>query len=140
MGMTRRRFLGYAAGAATLALPFDLVRPDRSHWAAVLDLKESCSLRESLAGYESALTGLALRRTALIVPAALTLPPPGVRAIVSCLQAGGIVLLESGAGFAAGRDFCAHRVALRDYLYLRVAATVPLWSVGWLAPCIHIMT
>ncbi len=134
MGMTRRRFLGYAAGAATLALPFDLLRPDRSHWAAVLDLKESCSLRESLAGYESALTGLALRRTALIVPAALTLPPPAVRSIVSCLQAGGIVLLESGAGFAAGRDFRAHRVALRDYLHLRVEAPVPLWSAPTSAP------
>src|SRR5256885_16013727 len=127
MGMTRRRFLGYAAGAATLALPFDLVRPDRSHWAAVLDLKESCSLRESLAGYESALTGLALRRTALIVPAALTLPPPAVRSTVSCLQPGGIVLLEPGAGSAAGRGFPAPPVGTAAYLNLPSRARDPLW-------------
>src|SRR5256886_4255514 len=134
MGMTRRRFLGYAAGAATLALPFDLLRRDRSHWPAVLDLKESCSLRESLAGYESVLAGLAPRRATLIVPAALMLPPPAVRAIVSCLQAGGIVLLESGAGFAAGREFRAHREALRDYLQVRIEASVPLWSTPTTSP------
>jgi len=134
MGMTRRRFLGCAAGAATLVLPFDLRSPDRSDEAAVLDLKESCSLRESLAGYESVLAGLAPRRATLIVPAALMLPPPAVRAIVSCLQAGGIVLLESGAGFAAGREFRAHREALRDYLQVRIEASVPLWSTPTNSP------
>src|SRR5256885_2483231 len=134
MGMPRRRFLGYAAGVATPAWPFDLRSPDRSHGAAVLDLKEFCSLRESLAGYESALAGLAPRRATLIVPAALTLPPPAVRAIVSCLQAGGIVLLESGAGFAAGREFRAHRDALRDYLQVRIQAPVPLWSAPTRGP------
>ena len=148
MGITRRRFLGYAAGAVTMGLPFDLWRPGRSSLApetsprwVLLDLKEHGCLGESVSGYESALTsaGVQLMRAdarwvspsrcaVLIVPAALEIPPPAVRAIVSCLQAGASVILESGAGFAGGREFRAHRVVLRDYLQVRIEAPVQLWS------------
>jgi len=147
MGMTRRRFLDCAAGAVTMGLPLDLWRRCRSPLAAetsprwvLLDLKEHGGLGESASGYESALATLGARflcaearwvfpsRCAvLIVPAALELPPPAVRAIVSCLRAGAMVILESGAGFAAGRDFRAHRV-LCDYLQVRIEAPVQLWS------------
>jgi len=63
----------------------------------------------------------------LIVPAALEIPPPVVRVIMSCLQTGASVILESGAGFAADRDYRAHRVALRDYLQVHIEMPVDLW-------------
>jgi hypothetical protein len=146
MGMTRRRFLGCAAGAVTMGLPLDLWRPGRSASAVetssrcvLLDLKEHCCLGESILGYESALASLGTRLmraeprsvprcAALIVPAALEIPPPAVRAIVTCLEAGASVILESGAGFAAGPDFRAHRAVLRDCLQVHIEAPVHLWA------------
>src|ERR1041385_1133354 len=107
VGITRRRFLGYAAGAATLSLPFDLRHFGRSSLAAeaspswvLLDLKEHGCLGESVSGFESALAGLGAggarsmraeawrvpRCAGLIVPAALAIPRPAVGAIVRCLQ------------------------------------------------------
>src|SRR5438128_9528645 len=140
MGITRRRFLGYTAGVLAAGLPG--VSPEVTRRGCVLlDLNERGCFRESVSGYESALTSAGApwmradarwmvpsRCAVLIVPAALEIPPPAVRAIVSCLQAGASVILESGAGFAAGRDFRAHRVVLRDYLQVRIEAPVPLWS------------
>src|SRR5881628_2972873 len=151
MSITRRRFLGRAAGAVTMGLgglPLDLwrlgwssVAVETSRRCVLLDLKQHCCLGESVAGYESALTSAGApvmragaqrvspaRCAVLIVPATLEIPPPAVRAIVRCLQAGATVILESGAGFAGGRDFRAHRVVLRDYLQVRIEAPVPLWS------------
>jgi hypothetical protein len=63
----------------------------------------------------------------LIVPAAVEIPPPAVRAIATCLQAGGTVILESGAGFAGEGEFRAHRAVLRDLLQIRIDAPVRLW-------------
>src|SRR5205823_12989083 len=109
MGITRRRFLGYAAGAVTMGLPFDLWRPGQSSLAAetnprwvLVDLKEHGGLGESVSGYESALASLGAggtggpggarlmraearrmsRCAVLIVPAALEIPRPAVGAIV----------------------------------------------------------
>jgi len=139
MGITRRRFLGYTAGVVTAGLrglPLD----PTSRRCVLLDLNERGCFRESVSGYESALTSaraqwmradarwmVPSRCALLIVPAALEFPPPAVRAIVSCLQAGASVILESGAGFAVDRAFRAHRVALRDYLQLQIEAPVDLW-------------
>src|SRR5207249_9573925 len=72
--------------------------------------------------------GVTSRCTLLIVPAALDIPPPAVRAIMSRLRTGATVLLESGAGFAADRDFRAHRAVLRDQLGVHIEAPVRLWS------------
>ena len=139
MGITRRRFLGYTAGVVTAGLRGLPLDPTSRRYV-LLDLDEHGCFRESVSGYESALTsagaqwmradarGVSARRcTVLIVPAALEIPPPAVRAIVSCLQAGASVILESGAGFAVDRAFRAHRVALRDYLQLQIEAPVDLW-------------
>src|SRR6266704_525655 len=142
MSITRRRFLGYTAGVVTAGLrglpglPLD----PTSRPYVLLDLNERGCFRESVSGYESALTSAGAqwmradarwmspsRCAVLIVPAALEIPPPAVRAIVSCLQAGASVILESGGGFAADRDYRAHRVALRDYLQLQIEAPVNLW-------------
>src|SRR3989442_2886298 len=133
MGITRRRFLGYTAGvfAGLRGLPLD----PTSRRYVLLDLNERGCFRESVSGYGSALTSAGAQWTradarwmvpsrcaVLIVPAALEIPPPAVRAIVSCLQAGASVILESGAGFAGGREFRAHRVVVRDYLQVRIEA------------------
>ena len=135
MGITRRGFLGSVAGSLTAGLSLDLGRPvDARPRRVLLDLREQCGLRESVAGYESALAGLGAevtsRCTPLIVPAALDIPPPAVRAILSRLRTGATVLLESGAGFATARDFCAHRAVLRDRLGVHIEAPVRLWPRG----------
>jgi hypothetical protein len=148
-GITRRRFLHRAAGAVTMGLgrlPLDLWRPGQPSGAVetsprwvLLDLAEHCCLGESVSGYQSAFAGLGPRFMradprsvprceALIVPAALAIPPAAVQAIASCLQGGASVILESGAGFAALTDFRAHRVVLRDYLQVRIESPVQLWS------------
>jgi hypothetical protein len=133
VGITRRHFLGCVAGSLTAGLPFAVPRRgEASPRRVLLDLREHCGLRESVAGYESALaslgTGVPTRGTLLIVPAALDIPPPAVEAIMRCLRTGATVLLESGAGFAADRDFRAHRAVLRDQLGVYVEAPVRLWS------------
>ena len=139
MGITRRRFLGYTAGVLAAGLPG--VSPEVTRRGCVLlDLNGGGCFRESASGFESALTSAGApwmradarwmvpsRCALLIVPAALEIPPPAVQAIVSCLQAGASVIVESGAGFAANREFRAHRVALRDYLQLQIEAPVDLW-------------
>src|SRR5438132_5420575 len=139
MGITRRRFLGYTASvlaAGLRGLPLD----PTSRRCVLLDLNERGCFRESVSGYASALTSAGAQWTRadarwmvpsrcalLIVPAALEISPPAVRAITSCLQTGAIVIIESGAGFAADRDYRAHRIALRDYLQLQIEAPVDLW-------------
>ena len=133
MAISRRRFVGCVAGSLTAGLSLDLRRPvDAGPRRVLLDLGEHCGLRESVAGYESALaglgTGVTSRCTLLIVPAALDIPPPAVGAIMSCLRTGATVLLESGAGFATARDFRAHRAVLRDRLGVHIEAPVRLWS------------
>jgi hypothetical protein len=133
VGITRRHFLGCVAGSLTAGLPFAVPRRgEASPRCILLDLREHCGLRESVAGYESALASLGAGVTAcgtlLIVPAALDIPPPAVGAIMRRLRAGATVLVESGAGFAAERDFRAHRTVLRDQLGVHVEAPVRLWS------------
>ena len=137
MAITRRRFLGCVAGSLTAGLSLDLARPvEAGPRSVLLDLEEQCGLRESVRGYESALAGLGTRVTSrcrlLIVPAAVDIPPPAVGAIMGCLRTGATVLLESGAGFASGREFRAHRAVLREQLGIHIATPVPLWSrPGW---------
>src|SRR5881392_1717682 len=133
MGITRRGFLGCVAGSLTAGLPFDVPRRiEPGPRRVLLDLREHCGLRESVAGYESALaglgTGVTSRCTLLIVPAALDILPRAVRAITSRLRTGATVLLESGAGFAADPAFRAHRAVLRDRLGVHIEAPVRLWS------------
>ncbi len=139
MGFTRRRFLRYTAGVLTAGLPGPSLDVTR-RGSVLLDLNEGGCFSESASGYESALASagaqwmradarwlVPARCALLIVPAALDIPAPAVRAIVSCLQTGASVIIESGAGFAAERDHRAHRVALRDYLQLQIEEPVDLW-------------
>ena len=130
MDMTRRDFLVTAAGATT---SLGGKRRRRAGWV-LLDLKGDC-LRESVAGYESALHARLVsaqlpdvpRCATLIVPGALVISPPAGRAMVAALRAGATVILESGAGFIAEQDFRAHRAALRDALGVQLDAAQQLW-------------
>src|SRR5213593_2068898 len=139
MSITRRRFLGYTAGVLAAGLPGVSLEVTR-RGCVLLDLNEGGCFRESVSGYESALTSAGAQWTradarwmspsrcaVLIVPAALEIPPPVVRVIMSCLQTGASVILESGAGFAADRDYRTHRVALRDYLQVHIEMPVDRW-------------
>ena len=140
--LTRRGFVSRVAGSLTAVLPLDLPLPSRIEkrpGRVLLDLGEQCGLPESLSGYAGALAGLPVRATRadaqslarctlLIVPAAVGLAPSAVGAIVSCLRAGGTVLLESGAGFASPQEYQLHRAMLRDYFGIHVGAAVTLWS------------
>ena len=146
MGITRRSFLSCAAGTAAMGLPFDLWRIGRTSSVVetdarcvLLDLKAHGGLTESVAGFATALASLGTRfmwadpravsRCAvLIVPGAVEIPPPAVRAIVSCLEAGASVIRESGAGFAPKPEFRAQRAVLRDALHVEIDAPVHLWA------------
>jgi hypothetical protein len=120
MDMSRRGFLGCAAGALTLAyLP-----SGSADAGGVLDLGTRCGLRESIVGFRDA---LGARRGALVVPGAIGIPPWAVRRIATALAGGATVILESGAGFASAREFHAHRAALDEYFQIRVEEPVPLW-------------
>lgn len=125
IAFSRREFL--AGATAALVLPHlerwsSGTRPDAR--CTVLDLGEQCSLRESLAGYRTAIAAATPRAPVLIVPAALMIP---MREIERHLLGGGTVILESGAMFADACVFAAHREALGTSLGLRIADGVDLW-------------
>ena len=128
MGMTRRQFVGSGAAAVWgIRQPAPLVAPYAR--CIVLDLGQHCSLRESVAGYRSAIASWnrVPRLHALIVPAAIEIQPRVVGAIARCLEAGGTVIVECGAGFADERRCEAHRAALREYLDIHIEPPVQLW-------------
>ncbi len=143
MHMTRRSFLGYAAGAVTTGLrglPGTRVAMRRP----IVLLHLSQHAYESVAGYTGTLAksgtrflhvepALVPRCAVLIVPAAIHIGP-ALRAIVTCLADGATVILESGAAFADEADFRAHRAVLRDSLQVHVDAPVQLWTAGQRIP------
>jgi hypothetical protein len=135
--VTRREFLGCAVAAVPLRWRLDRLSPAAdvtSPWT-LLDLGEHCSLGESLSGYAAALGAAVLRAdlpsvprcAGLIVPAAVRIPPAASDAIATCLDDGGRVILESGAGFANEADFAAHRTVLREAFDVHVERPVDLW-------------
>jgi hypothetical protein len=143
--VSRRTFLSLASGAVATMLPQKTAteplvasggeQPD----CVLLDAREHCALRESLAGYQSALaTGGAHFLTTsagplphcrtIIVPACLALHSEVTQEIAAALRGGSRVVLESGAGFATQPEFAAHQEWLRSYWNVRVEAPVDLWN------------
>lgn len=128
MTITRREFVGSAVGALTMRVARGRLGTFGGG-VRILDLGAHCVFRESIAGYAAALKDhRRVRRTVLIVPAALRVPAATLRLIEHELSAGATVILESGAGFAGGDtpDFLAHRDTLRD-LRLTIEPPVNLW-------------
>lgn len=137
MRVTRRQFLGCAAAISLPRWRIDRLSPEvpSTSGVSILDLGNSCSLGESLSGYQRALGVRVLelelapttRPATLIVPAAVAIPPAAVGAITACLEAGGLVMLESGAGFASARDRSRHRAVLCDAFQVIVESPIDLW-------------
>ena len=158
MRFSRREFLGgvtgVAAGLATMAR--SATRRDQSGrgggpprgtrlGCVLLDLQDCCGLRESLTGYEAALSAAGVRfvpaaldaqsgpasvlaaASVVIVPGCARLHPTVVEKLAASLESGARVLLESGAAFAAPTEFAAHRRALKSQFRLEVDAPVDLW-------------
>jgi hypothetical protein len=145
--LTRRAFIGRAtAAAAALAMPTDLrrfarpvAREKRADASCVIvDLGEPGLQRESMAGFESALTDLQIpfarsRPTAdadvVIVPGALRMPPRVAQWLVDALENGATVIVESAAVFAdaQSREFRDHREMLHDLCGIQIDAPASLW-------------
>jgi hypothetical protein len=150
MNISRRYFLGAAAGSAAILWSFRSFgleapgsSPQRVHDCALLDLNAHCILRESLQGYQAALcealgdkynhfpeAGLnskSLYRMA-IVPGLGSIDAALAETLSSLLATGTHVLLESGAAFLNPSEFSAHQETLYRYFDIEVGAPVDLWS------------
>jgi len=138
MRVTRRQLLECAAAAAVpmrwrlggLPAPATATRE-----RVILDLGKQCTLSESVSGYAAAL-GTPAPRTdlsfmqppaVLIVPAVLEIPSRAIQAVSACLDRGGLVVLESGAGFGSAADFSRHRAGLREAFDVHLEPPVDLW-------------
>jgi hypothetical protein len=145
MRISRRNFLGTLAGSVANLLSFRSTAlntpgprgPEVD--CAVLDLRSHCVLRESLQGYEAALsdghnhlsyaTPNAPRRCRIaIVPGVGRMDPSIAQTLLELLKAGAHLLLESGAGFLRPTEFVAHQQMLHRYFDLAVEPPVDLWS------------
>ena len=152
---TRREFLGHTlGGVAAAALPVWLAghgarRADAAtppittesgeSECVVFDFRSRCGIRESSAGYESALSSLdatwsrstdSVRRyPALIVaPAATGFGPAGAAWLGMQALAGSTVLLELASAWADDESaFDADREALRQLMGIELGRPVNLW-------------
>ena len=149
MPISRRGFLGYAAGVSTAALT------GGSRWPGVLpgnpaklsgyrlvDSGPGCTLRESLAGFESALSrlGVACGRTTfrslasariIILPAAARLGAAKLAQLRGHLERGSCVLFESGAGFLDSGEFNFHRRLIKSAFGLGLRPPIGLWDSAY---------
>ena len=157
--VTRREFIGRTlGGAAAVAVPRALageigdaggdVRaslaappspPGAEAECVLLDLGSGCVIRESFAGYESALTSLGVswsRNTGelrhypalIVVPAATWLSQAILVWLGMYAGGGSTVILELGSAFADDDSALeADRVALREIMWVRLDPPVSLW-------------
>ena len=135
MALGRREFLAYAAGAMSTRLALASARatpPAPSPPCRVLPVPGECSLPESTLGYRAALADL--RAPLLVVPAVMELPRDFVTRVLGQLQAGGTVVVESGAGFSGHAKFRQHRHALHGAFGIDVTAPLDLWAAARRAP------
>ena len=146
MPMSRRGFLGYAAGVSAAGLA------GASRWThsfptnlsnlsgcALVDPGPSCTLRESAAGYESAFLSadahyerasfqLLPPARLIVLPAAGFLDESRLARLRAHLENGSVVLYESGAAFLNPEDFNFHRRLMRSVFGLSLHAPVRLWD------------
>jgi hypothetical protein len=145
MKMSRRYFLGAAAGSASTLWSFRSIgleapgsSPERALDCALLDLNAYCVLRESLQGYQTAFggeynhfpeVGLNSKRPCriVIVPGVGPIDPAMAETLSGLLETGTDVLLESGAGFLIASEFTAHQETLYRYFNIEVGTPVDLW-------------
>ena len=156
MGISRRGFLGAAAGGVTSCLPRFVGRApwgsaelggarwpprpaEHSSRYVLLDLKTP--LTESIAGYQRALAQFGDDFVTLppqplaqqsacpvaIVPGCVMMDLGAASWLTALLDKGGLVVIESGAAFAEAAEFLAHQQLLVSRFGLRVGPPVNLW-------------
>ena len=148
MRLSRREFVGGAAAATggLSILGISSWRATSSSAApgaeqascAILDLEPDCALRESLRGYQAALGSRVLCSSIgeqglqncrlLIVPGAGTLRMDSGGFLMERLNAGAMVLLESGCGFSGRAEVAEHRDCLQRFFGIVVGDPVDLWE------------
>jgi hypothetical protein len=149
MNISRRNFLSGVTGCAATLWSFPPIvlgtpgaQPERELDCVVLDLNAHCVLRESLQGYQAALTGERnylpyLPEASLdspgrcriaIVPGIGAMDPAIAWTLSDLLEAGTHVLLESGAGFLNPAEFTVHQRMLHRYFDIAVGSPVDLWG------------
>lgn len=146
MAFSRREFLSLTAGLS--AIGFTARLRATSLWAgppgafrgcSLLDCGSACTIKESLAGYESALiaSGIPYRRISvrqasavhnLIVPAAHLTDRSVLRQLKACLNSGATLLFESGATFLDQGEFDVHRRLMESEFGLRLCTPRRLWG------------
>ncbi|HEX5413198.1 MAG TPA: twin-arginine translocation signal domain-containing protein [Terriglobia bacterium] len=146
MPISRRDFLGYAAGASVAGvagarglssfLPEVARRPSG---CLVVDPGPACPLRESAAGYAAALSRLRIPYRAIsidalahartmFVPAAVSTEPVVVTKLKNCLESGSVVLYETGAAFLEPEEFGIHKRVIRSVFGVSLHDPVRLWD------------
>jgi len=152
MTLSRRKFLRISSCASgCVAMPWlpsgwggeevPSEQPVPSVDCLLLDLREDCSVPESLAGYEAALSEVQLSyaRAAsvterqchwAVVPAATVLGVSSVEALSGFLESGGCLLLESGLGFVDYSASEVQRRLLRSHLGVQIEPPVNLWAAA----------
>ncbi len=146
MPISRRRFLGCAAGAsaAGLAGSFAWARTSFRNPAVAPGCKlvvsgPGCTLPESAAGYESALSsaGVHYQRASfqsltpartIILPAFECVDQGGALQLRDYLERGSTVLFESGAAFSAPGEFSIHRSLIKRVFGLGLHSPIGLWD------------
>ena len=148
MRLSRREFVGCAAaatgGLSILgmsgwgATSFGTAPGAEQVSCAILDLGPDCALRESLRGYQVALGCRVIspsigeqdlqNRRLLIVPGAGTLRMDIARLLMDRLDAGALVVLESGCGFSGRAEVAEHRNCLQRFFGIIVGDPVDLWQ------------
>jgi hypothetical protein len=146
MPVSRRRFLGRAAGAtaAGFAAAAGLANlfpqsPVLHSGCVVVDSRPNCPLPESVAGYEAALSSLNIRflRASLrsfgparliIFPAAVSTAPSSLTHAREQLESGAFVLYESGAAFLNFQEFGLHKRVISSVFGLSLHDPVGLWD------------
>jgi hypothetical protein len=148
MPISRRGFLGRAAGASAVgvAVAAGLANlfpqtPVFHSGCVVVDPGPNCPLRESVAGYEGALSSLNVpfQRVALqslaaarliIFPAAVSTALSSLARVRKHLESGSTVLYESGAAFLSPGEFVFHKRVIRSVFGLSLHDPIGLWETA----------
>lgn len=145
MSISRRGFLRHAACLPLIVLPIEAIETRNTPCATrglrkhCLILDCSCALRESLEGYMAGLRSakapfeIASLRTAkpasvIIVPAASLTGAHEVRWLRIQVEAGALVLVESGGAFLSSREFRLQQSLVISQFKLTMLEPVELWG------------
>ena len=146
MAVSRRGFLGYAAGASAAGLAGaaglgSLFVKSSGPLAGCLlaDSGRYCPLPESAAGYATALSAAGIEHErqsfdslgparAIVLPAAGRMEQAQLASIRDHLERGSTVLFESGAGYLNSGEFNTHRRLIKSVFGLSLHAPIRLWD------------